>query len=89
MTGPSLRDEVEPILAHGAAMLCLLGCLLGIGLVALLLGHLVPQHAHYVELIEVLDIWFTLAAVSLFGLYTLARLGIRLTKGIRQELDRA
>jgi len=59
--------------------------LLLIGLLAWLLEHLFPKQEVYFSWIEKVDIWTALALLSMFGVYTLLRVGIRLVRGLLDE----
>jgi len=56
-----------------------------IGLLAWLLEHLFPKQEVYFSWIEKVDIWTALALLSMFGVYTLLRVGIRLVRGLLDE----
>ena len=77
--------EAEPIVAHAIVVLLLETSLLLIGLLAWLLEHLFPQQEVYFSWIEKVDIWTALALLSMFGVYTLLRVGIRLVRGLLDE----
>jgi len=77
--------EAEPIVAHAIVVLLLETSLLLIGLLAWLLEHLFPKQEVYFSWIEKVDIWTALALLSMFGVYTLLRVGIRLVRGLLDE----
>jgi hypothetical protein len=77
--------ESEPIVAHAIVVLLLETSLLLIGLLAWLLEHLFPKQEIYFSWIEKVDIWTALALLSMFGVYTLLRVGIRLVRGLLDE----
>jgi len=77
--------EAEPIVAHAIVVLLLETLLLLIGLLAWLLEHLFPKQEVYFSWIEKVDIWTALALLSMFGVYTLLRVGIRLVRGWLDE----
>ena len=77
--------EAEPIVAHAIVILLLETSLLLIGLLAWLLEHLFPKQEVYFSWIEKVDIWTALALLSMFGVYTLLRVGIRLIRGLLDE----
>ena len=77
--------ESEPIVAHAIVVLLLETSLLLIGLLAWLLEHLFPKQEMYFSWIEKVDIWTALALLSMFGVYTLLRVGIRLIRGLLDE----
>jgi hypothetical protein len=77
--------EAEPIVAHAIVVLLLETSLLLIGLLAWLLEHLFPKQEIYFSWIEKVDIWTALALLSMFGVYTLLRVGIRLVRGLLDE----
>jgi hypothetical protein len=78
-------QEAEPIVAHAIGVLLLETSLLLIGLLAWLLEHLFPKQEVYFSWIEKVDIWTALALLSMFGVYTLLRVGIRLVRGLLDE----
>jgi hypothetical protein len=78
-------QEAEPIVAHAIVVLLLETSLLLIGLLAWLLEHLFPKQEVYFSWIEKVDIWTALALLSMFGVYTLLRVGIRLVRGLLDE----
>ena len=78
--------EAEPIIAHAVIIVVLEVSLLLIGLSTLALEHLFPKQEAYFSTLERVDIWVALALLCMFGLYTVARVGIRLFGGMREEI---
>lgn len=83
--------EIEPISTHAIVVLALVFSLAIIGLVIILLGKLIDKlitnHLNeYIIWIEKIDFWLIIACLVLFGLYTLAIIGIRLFKETKDEL---
>ena len=81
-------QEAEPLVIHIGVVLLLEISLLLIGLAALGLERLFPNHRESFNLIEQIDIWLALALLCLFGLFTLIRIVIRLVCGIAEEVRR-
>lgn len=81
-------QEAEPLVIHIGVVLLLEISLLLIGLAALGLEKLFPNHGESFNLIEQIDIWLALALLCLFGLFTLIRIIIRLVFGIAEEVRR-
>jgi hypothetical protein len=81
-------QEAEPLVIHIGVVLLLEVSLLLIGLAALGLEKLFPNHTESFTLIEQIDIWLALALLCLFGLFTLIRIIIRLVFGIADEVRR-
>ena len=81
-------QEAEPLVIHIGVVLLLEISLLLIGLAALGLEKLFPNHRESFNLIEQIDIWLALALLCLFGLFTLIRIIIRLVFGIAEEVKR-
>lgn len=81
--------EAEPLVIHIGVVLLLEISLLLIGLSALGLEKLFPNHTESFNLIEQIDIWLALALLCLFGLFTLIRIIIRLVFGIAEEVRHA
>jgi hypothetical protein len=79
-------QEAEPLVIHIGVVLLLEISLLLIGLAALGLEKLFPNHRESFNLIEQIDIWLALALLCLFGLFTLIRIIIRLVFGIAEEV---
>lgn len=78
--------EAEPIIAHAVIILVLELSLLLIGLGTLALEHLFPKQESYFSTLEKVDIWMSLALLCMFGLYTVVRVGIRLFRGVQEEV---
>lgn len=79
-------QEAEPIIVHAIIVLLLEVSLLLVGLLTLGLEHIFPNQGAYFSIIEKVDIWLALALLCMFGLYTLIRVGIRLGKGVIEEV---
>jgi|ERR1043165_1495487 H+/Cl- antiporter ClcA len=82
--------EVEPILTHAIVVLFLVCSLIVVALVIIGLGklidRLVTNHINeYIPIIETIDFWLIIACLVLFGLYTIAIVGIRLFKEAKEE----
>ena len=77
--------EAEPIIAHVTIVLLLEISLLLIGLLLLCLQRLFPDQKGDFMWIKKIDIWVALALLSIFGIYTIIRVSIRLFKGIVEE----
>ncbi len=77
--------EAEPIIAHAIIVLLLEISLLLIGLLLLGLQRLFPNQEGDFLWIKKIDIWVALALLSIFGIYTIIRVGIRLFRGIVEE----
>jgi hypothetical protein len=79
-------QEAEPIIVHAIIVLLLEVSLLLVGLLTLGLEHIFPNQRAYFSVIEKVDIWLALALLCMFGLYTLILVGIRLGKGLIEEI---
>jgi hypothetical protein len=79
-------QEAEPIIVHAIIVLLLEASLLLVGLLTLGLEYIFPTHESYFSVIEKVDIWLALSLLCMFGLYTLIRVGIRLGKGVIEEV---
>lgn len=82
--------EVEPLMTHLVVVLALVVSLAVVGVTIIGLGKLIdrlmPNHlGGYILLIEQIDFWLIIACLVEFGLYTLAIIGIRLFKEIKNE----
>jgi hypothetical protein len=80
-----LWQEAEPLVVHIVIVLLLEISLVLIGVLALALEHIFPKQEYYFSIFEKVDIWLSLGLLCLFGLYTLIRIAIRLTKGVLEE----
>ena len=78
--------EAEPIMAHAIVVLLLEFSLLIIGVMAWILSLLFPKEDYYFSLFAKIDLWTGLAVLCMFGAYTVIRIGIRLLRGIKDEL---
>jgi hypothetical protein len=87
--GVKLWKEVEPIAIHAVVVLVLEISILLIGSMTKLLEILLPDQKHNLLLVEVIDSWLALALVSLFGLYTLIQVGIRLARALVSEWSKS
>jgi branched-subunit amino acid transport protein AzlD len=83
-----IREEAGPIVRHAIVVLIIEGSLVLIGLGTKLLEYLFPEQKQYLQLIEILDVWLALALLSLFGIYTLLQVGMRLGRSLRSEWSR-
>ena len=81
----AIWDEVEPVVRHVIAVVILEGAVLVIGLFTRLLEYLFPDHKQYIEVIAIVDIWLALALLSLFGVFTLLLVGLRLFRSLHTE----
>ena len=79
-------QEAEPIIAHAAIVLVLESSFLIIGLITWCLERLFPTQETFFSRLEKADIWLALALLWMFGFYTFLRVGIRLVKGIWEEI---
>lgn len=78
--------EVQPIISHAVIILVLETSLLLIGLATLGLEHLFPKQEPYFSTLEKVDIWVALTLLCMFGVYTVILVGVRLFKGVRDEV---
>jgi uncharacterized membrane protein len=81
-----LKRELRPLAVHATVVMFLQGSLLGIGLMTRLLENLFPQRRPHFEQMEVLDIWTSLALLSMFATYTVLVVATRLLRGLVAEL---
>ena len=79
-------QEAEPIMAHAIIVLLLEFSLLIIGVMVWILRQLFPTEDSYFSLFVKIDLWTALTVLCMFALYTLIRIGIRLCKGVKDEL---
>jgi hypothetical protein len=81
-----LWNEAEPLIIHTGIILILELAILLVGLVALSLEKLFPNHSWYFNQIERIDILVALGVLCLFGLQTLIRIINRLMVSIVIEV---
>lgn len=77
--------EAAPILRHAGVVLILELSLLVFGVIAHGLVMLSPQHSSSYARIETVDILVAYIVLCMFGLYTIALVGIRLFSALRVE----
>ena len=87
--GATLWEEAEPIIRHAVVVLVLEASFLVIGLCTRLLGFLFPEQRIYLHIIELVDIWLALALLSLFGVFTLLQVALRLYRSLKSEWIRS
>jgi hypothetical protein len=83
-----VANEIEPVLSHAIVALVLETVVLLLGLGALALRYISPGHLSFVELIETIDIGVAIILASMFGLYTLILVAIRLIRSVMEEWGR-
>ena len=80
--------EAQPIVRHAGVVVLLELGVIAIGAGALLLQKLFPNQEYYLSWVEFLDVWLFLALLSMFGVYTLCIVALRLGRGIKEEVVR-
>lgn len=79
-------QEVEPITIHAVVVFVLQLAVLLNGLMTLLLETMFPKHDADFLWLERIEIWISLVLWSMFGVYTLVIVGIRLFQAVREAL---
>lgn len=83
-----LWNEAEPIATHAFVVLFLEASLVIIGTATKLLEFVFPKQLAYLEVIEKIDVWTALTLLSMFAVYTITQVAIRLWRSLSQEVER-
>lgn len=78
-----LWHEIQPLVIHGSAVLVLYGFLIVFNVLAVYL----PPEDTVTKSIKLIDAYCALILVTLFGIYTVCLVALRLKNSLKLELD--